>query len=152
MAHSDSVAFAVQSAKDLQEPLPEPPLPLDENAVVYWEQVLRSKPLSNWTPSDLLIACTLCRDLAAVEVLQEEIAEFGPVLVNEKKRRYSNPACNLLDQAQRRILAATRGLQIHAVATQGKTDHQGNKVAAARELAKKVDDADDLIARPGRLN
>ncbi|NMG56855.1 hypothetical protein [Aromatoleum aromaticum] len=81
-------------------------------------------------------------------MLQKEIADHGPVLVGDKNRRYSNPAYNLLDQAQRRILAATRGLQIHSVATQGKSDHQGQKNEKAREIAAQLEAADPLFARP----
>lgn len=144
---ANSTRFAAIAAQEASMALPEPPVHLDADALAFWEDVIRSKRVTAWTPSDLLIACSLCRDLALVEELQKEIAEHGLVLVGEK-RSYSNPACNLLDQAQRRILAATRGLQIHANATQGPSHHHGQKNTAARDIAAQIEAADDLIARP----
>ena len=128
--------------------MPAPPLPLSDEAAAFWPTILAAKRRSSWTDSDLLIACSLCRDLALMERLSREIEVDGPTLENKDGRYYPHPACTILDATQRRVLATARQLQVHAVATQGKTDHQGTKNAAARELQGKLSAADRLIARP----
>jgi phage terminase small subunit len=146
---SNSTQFAVETAKDLAAPLPTPPQHLDEHAATYWADVINSKRRSAWTPADLLVACQLCRDLAAVDVLSQELETYGAVLEDAKGKRYSNPAARLLDAATRRTLAASKHLQIHAHATQGRSQEQRGKNETARALQDKVTSADDLIARPG---
>ncbi|UCV27000.1 hypothetical protein [Ferribacterium limneticum] len=99
----------------------------------------------------MILACLLAKDLAALESLAEELANDGHVLTDNKGKKYAHPAANLLDQATRRTVTTCRALQIHAIATSGKTDHQGKKNETARGIAAKIDAADDLIPR-ARLN
>ena len=148
MAHANSTKFMLDEAAALGEPLPEPPQRLSDAAACYWETIVGAKRRSAWTDSDLLIACGLCRDLALVETLTEELDRDGPTLTNKEGRRYPHPAGTLLDSTQRRILATVRSLQIHALATQGKADHQAKKNETARGLKTTLDNVHDLIARP----
>lgn len=135
------------TAADLAQPLPEPPQRLDEHAMKFWKPTIESKRREAWTDSDLLTACMLCRDLAAVEILSEELELHGWVFETEKGRT-ANPAARLLDGASRRVLAAQKHLQIHSHATNGKSDHQHGKNQVARDLQKKIEATPDLIARP----
>ena len=146
---ANSLKFAQEEAAALAEPLPEPPQRLSEAARRFWPTVVSAKRRTAWTDSDLTIACSLCRDLALLDECTSELERNGLILVNEQSgRRYPNPAATILDAAQRRVLAATRGLQIHAGATTGKTDHQGQKNEKARELAQKLDNVHHLIRKP----
>ena len=147
MAHCDSVGFAVDTAKDLAKELPQPPQHLDDAAMQYWPVIVRAKRLSAWTDVDLALAASLARDLALIDRLAAELEAEGHTLTDGKGKKYAHPAANLLDQATRRTVTTSRALQIHAIATTGKSDHQGNKNEAARELAKKMASADDLIPR-----
>lgn len=148
MAHCDSVSFAVESAKALSEPLPEPPQHLDVQAMKFWPAIVTAKRRAAWTDADLVLAATIARDLAAIEALAEALASEGHILTDARGKKYAHPAANLLDQATRRSVATARALQIHAIATTGKTDHQGKKNEAARDLANKIGAADDdLIPR-----
>lgn len=152
MAHANSTKFALDEAQKLAEPLPEPPRPLTSDALRFWPTVVDSKRRSAWTQSDLTIACSLCRDLALIEKLADELEQDGPTLETKEGRRYPHPAGTLLDAAQRRVLATTRSLQIHAIATAGKSDHQGAKNEAARQLAGKLAVVSDLIPKASRMN
>lgn len=152
MAHADSIQFAVEEAQALGEPLPQPPQPLDDFLMPIWESIVRSKRRSAWTPADLQIAVRLARDLWTCEQLQKVLDEEGPVLVDSRGKKYPNPIANLIDQGTRRALAAMRQLQIHAVATSGKTDHQRQKNEQARDLADKLNNSHRLLAKPSALN
>lgn len=145
---SDSTGFAVNEAKALAEPLPLPPQRLDDAALQYWPAVVNAKRRTAWTDSDLLLACQLARDLAAIDDLSADLEKNGRVLLDNKGKRYGNPAANLLDQANRRIISTSRALQVHALASTGRVIDQGKKNEAARTIAAKIDAADDdLIAR-----
>lgn len=148
MPHFDSVEFAVTTAQEAAEPLPTPPQHIDERAYTYWPAVINSKRRSAWTESDLLVACQLCRDYAAVETLSADLETDGFTLLDAKGKRYTNPAARLLDAATRRIHAGVKTLQIHALATQGKSDHQRGKIEAARELQRNMAALGDLIPQP----
>lgn len=150
MARNDSVEFAVSEAKAMAEPLPEPPQALDDTALAYWPAVIESKRRTAWTQSDLIQACQLCRDYAAVEALNADLERDGQVLTAPSGRKYPNPAANLLDKAQRRALAIAKALQIHAIGTSGKTENQPKKNEAARDLAGKLATVSTLIARPNQ--
>lgn len=146
--HCDTPAFAVETAKALAEGLPNPPQALDDHAAKFWPSIVGSKRPTAWTESDLHLACQIARDLAAIEQLTEELQRDGRTLEDPKGKKYAHPAANMLDQAVRRAAATARAVQIHAIATTGKSDHQGKKNEAARDLAAKMASADsDLIPR-----
>lgn len=145
---SDSTRYALNEAKALAEGMPTPPQKLNADAVQYWPAIVGSKRATAWTDSDLLLACQLARDLAMIEQLSDTLEAEGDILTDAKGKKYAHPAGNLLDQASRRIISTQRALQLHAIATTGKTDHQGQKNATARDLAHKLAEADsDLIPR-----
>ena len=148
MARCDSTGFAVATAKSLSKPLPEPSQPLSDAALKHWPAIIKAKRLSAWTGVDLALATALACDLAAIETLTTKLATDGYVLTGDKGKQYAHPAAGLLDQAARRTVMTCRALQIHAIATTGKTDHQADKNEAARDLAGKLDNVHDLIPRP----
>lgn len=148
MPKADSHQFLTEQAKALAEPLPTPPQKLDETALVYWPAVIGSKARTYWTPIDLIVACQLCRDMAAAQLLAAEIETDGAILVDRAGKKYPHPAGRLLDAASRRILAANKSLQINSLCTNGKAEQQVNKNTVARDLAEKIQAADSLIPRP----
>lgn len=147
MAHCDSVEFAVETAKSLNEPLPTPTQNLDQRALDYWPAVIGAKRRNAWTDVDIALATTLARDLGAIEQLSEDLAHEGHVLTDARGKRYANPAANLLDQTTRRAANTARAIQIHAIATTGRVQDGAKKNEAAREIAAQVSAASDLIAR-----
>lgn len=148
MARCDSTAFAVDTAKALAKPLPEPTQALDDRAMKYWPAIIGAKRISAWTGVELALATALASDLAAIEMLIAELATDGHTLTDAKGKKYAHPAAGMLDQASRRTILTCRTLQIHAIATTGKTDHQGKKNTEARTIAGKLDNVHDLIQRP----
>ena len=145
---SSSTRFVTATAATLAEPLPTPPQTLDDHAMRFWRPTIESKRREAWTESDLLAACQLCRDLAAIEILSEELSANGYIIETERGKRIANPAARLLDAATRRLMYLQKHLQIHSLGTNGKTDHQVQKNQVARDLAKKLNASDHLIARP----
>lgn len=145
---ANSAKFAIEATAEALTPLPSPPQPLDDDAMHYWPQVLAGKRLSYWTSNDLIVACQIARDYAAIETLSKELEERGQTY-EVGGRIYANPAAALLDNANKRIGQNLRLVQAHSVATNGRIEGQRTKNAVAREVAAKVTAADSpLIARP----
>lgn len=152
MARADSIEFARETAQSLAEGLPVPPRKLSPDAAEFWATVIGSKRLAAWTDSDLILACSLARDLALAEKLSQQLDAEGHTLVNEDSGRvYAHPAAAMLDQANRRILSTIRSLQIHSLATNGRAEQQPAKNATAKQMAERNNNAGDLIARPLRV-
>ena len=148
MIRCDSTKFLTDQAAALASELPAPPQRLEEHALRFWKPTIESKRRDAWTESDLLTACQLCRDLAAVEALSEDLDNDGHVLIDQNGKKYPHPAGRMLDAATRRVLAAQKHLQIHAHATQGRSEEQRGKNEAVRDLKQKISAASELIARP----
>ena len=142
----------MEAAAGASMPTPPPPQRLDDHALRFWESTVNSKRRSAWTDSDLLSACQLCRDLAAVEILSADIEQEGYTLIDGKGKKYPNPAARLLDAATRRVLATQKHLQIHSLATNGKTEAQPNKNEAARAIKANVSTMNSLIPQPQQMN
>jgi hypothetical protein len=104
-----------------------------------------------WAQVDLLHAANLVRCLADIEVNRTAMLREGMV-----KAGKVNPRHGLLETLNRRAIALTRVLQLHAVATIGDNKDQSGAKAEAEKAAavlKKhgrpgADDVDALLARP----
>lgn len=150
MSSVNSRDFHFIEAQKRAEPLPSPPLKLKDAALQFWPVVINAKRRSAWTDADLVLACSLCRDLALLEKLADQIDDEGPTLVNDESGRcYQHPAAVMLDATTRRTLATARQLQIHSIATTGKTDHQAVKNETVRRDATPASKV-SYIKRPGQ--
>lgn len=148
-SRADGTKFAREAAAALSRPLPEPLLPLSDRAAKYWPRIIGSKQLTAWTDTDLDTAWGLCEDLAKLEELRL-VMQRQPSLVKDDKGRWiKHPAIKLIEETERRVQATKRHLQINGAATNGRSDHQRNKNATARNLALVISGSDDeLIPRP----
>lgn len=123
-------------------------MPLSERATKYWPRVIRSKRIEAWTDTDLDLAFGLCEDLATLEQLRLALQRQPALYKDDAGRVQKHPALDLIEELHRRILATNRALQINSAATNGRSDHQRGKNAAARDLAQLADEDDGLFARP----
>lgn len=139
--------FAREAAAEACEPFPLPPQKLDDAALHYWPHVLAGKRLSYWTSNDLVVACQIARDYAAMELLSEDIAEHGHTFT-ARGRQYPNPSVRILETVSTRIARNLRLVQAHSVATNGRIEGQRTKNAVAREITAKLGNSHALISRP----
>ena len=144
---SEGHHFAIETAQGLAEPLPTPPQHLSAGALRYWQAIIASKRRAAWSDNDLLLACQLARDYDAVETMTATLDDEGPVLTRPSGAKYQHPLCNLLDKANRRAVLTSKALQIHSLATNGRTEYQSDKNEAARTIAQQSDAPSHLIKR-----
>lgn len=112
-----------------------------------------------WARVDLMHAGNLARCLAAIDSNEAALAREGDMIGRGADKRV-NPRHALVETLNRRAIALTRVLQLHAVATIGeKSEGAGAAKQAAGSAASALDldpakgkfNSDDLLARPRRL-
>jgi len=139
---TDTAKAAVQAAQNAALPPLEPPacVSLRPGDRPFWERIVTSKARDNWTDVDLVTAAQLARAQADIEALQALVDAEGYVVDGKV-----NPAAQMLETLSKRTVALSRVLQVHALATVGRS---ADAVAAAKleRDARQADD-DDLIPR-----
>ena len=131
----------------LRAGLPEPPdhIDLPAETMPFWWSVVGAKAADSWTPPDLELAAELARTKADLERLRREIAEEGDIIEGK-----ISPRRKLEESLVTRAIRLTRALQVHALATVGRSGDQRQRNQAARDARDVADgiDDDDLIAPP----
>ncbi len=141
-ARTDTAKAAVEAAQNAALPPLDPPecVTLRPADRPFWDRIVLSKARDNWTDVDLVSAAQLARAQSDIEELQRQIDVDGYVVDGK-----INPAAQMLETLSKRAIALTRVLQVHALATVGRSAD----VAPAAKLERdaRQDDDDDLIPR-----
>lgn len=135
---------AVETFKNAALGLPAPPDHLQESDWPFWEAVVSAKRKEAWSELDLEQAANLAQTLADIRRLQSDIHTEGHILDGKR-----NPKHDILDTLTKRSLALTRLLQIHSLATNGKSSAQGARNQAFREAREAMEGDDDEGLIPG---
>ena len=119
---------------------PEPPahVHVPEEAMPHWRSVVSAKAPDSWTPADLSLAGELARTFADLENLRRGIRAEGDLIGGKV-----NPLHKLADTLTTRAIRLTRLLQVHALATQGRSGDQSKRNKAAREARDTAENAGD---------
>lgn len=116
----------------------------------FWLSVVNARARDRWNDADLELAANLARCKADIERIHAELEEEGDTIKNDRGTMIVNPKHTLLETLNRRAVALSKALQVHAEATQGKSREQvkANKAQkSATETLKKAA-KEGLIARP----
>ncbi|MGV7194307.1 hypothetical protein [Xanthomonas axonopodis] len=142
---ADSATAAVEATKNAALPMLGPPahVRLSAAALKFWPRVIANRARDRWNDLDLTNAAELARLYADIERLRALIDKQGDVLGDGRP----HPAHKLLEAAGRRAVALARMIQVHAEATQGRAQDQGNalKLENQARAATQQRDDDDLI-------
>ena len=141
-ARTDTAKAAVQAVQNAALPPLEPPacVVLREGDQAFWERIVKSKARDNWTDVDLVTAAQLARAQADIETLQKQVDTDGYIVDGKV-----NPAAQMLEMLSKRAVSLTRVLQIHSLATVGRSADAAASAKLERE-ARQVED-DELIPR-----
>jgi hypothetical protein len=143
-----------QAAAGWPEPPPGSGLRPTERRV--WDAIMVARLPQQWAQVDLLHAANLARCLADINSNRAKLLKEGMVVKTPSGPKV-NPRHALLETLNRRAIALTRVLQLHAVATAGpKREQAGSKgeaeaAAAALKQNRGAADVDQLLAQPRRL-
>lgn len=132
---SDSAAAAVQAARNAALGPLNPPahVALPEAARPFWDAIMRNKARDRWNEVDLAHAATMARAQADVQRLLAEISAEGD-MVDDKV----NPKHALVEKLNRRVMSLSSLIQVHAEATVGRVQNQGNALQLERQAEGNV--------------
>lgn len=139
-ARTDTAKAAIKATQNATLPPIDPPTCINLRPAdrPFWDRIITSKARDNWTDIDLVTAGHLARAQADIETLQKQIDIDGYVLDGKV-----NPAAQMLETLSKRAIALTRVLQVHALATVGRS---ADTVDAAKlERDARQNDDDELI-------
>ncbi len=141
-ARTDTAKAAVQAAQNAAQPPIVPPacVTLRPGDHPFWERIVQSKARDNWTDVDLVSAAQLARAQADIETLQATVDAQGYIVEGK-----INPAAQMLETLVKRAVALTRVLQVHAIATVGRSPDTADAARLERQARQQADD--DLIPR-----
>ncbi|MEX0624569.1 hypothetical protein [Saccharospirillum sp.] len=151
----NSTTETAKAFQDTAEGLIQPPphVNLRSQDWPHWESVTTAKARDAWTTADLEIAAQLARTMADIPRLRSEIDIEGDTIVQPGTgNTVVNPRHKILDAAVKRSITLTRLLQIHPLATQGRSADQAGRNQAQRQTSDTAESMkdDDLIATPAK--
>lgn len=144
---SDSAAAAVAAHQAAAlGPLPPPECAsLRKCDVPYWNAIMQARARDTWTEADLILAATMARAQADIQMLHGDIERIGPITSAANGQPIISAEVKLQELLTRRVMALARILHVHAEATLG--DARDGAKALANERAARLQDDDDLIPR-----
>lgn len=136
-ARTDTAKAAIRATQNAAKPPIEPPACINLRPAdrPFWDRIVSSKARDNWTEIDLVTASHLARAQADIEMLQQQIDSDGYVIDGKV-----NPAAQMLETLSKRAIALTRVLQVHALATVGRSADTVGAAKLEREAAQFDDD------------
>ena len=107
-------------------PQPPPHITILPEIMPFWESVVTAKAYESWNATDLEHAAVLARCKYELERLTLKVAK-------SKKPVVDNDTHRIIDNLTRRVVALSRLLHIHALATVGQSADQRKKNQTHKE-------------------
>jgi hypothetical protein len=149
-ARIDSATEAVRvMAKAATEIQPPPNVPLAEDDLPFFLNVVAEFARSEWTDHQLELAAMLARTMADLVREQSLLRDEGGVSKTEKGTPVANPRKSIVQMHASSILSFRRSLALHARAVQGEARDTAKRRDAAKDIEGDNPLEDDLLARPG---
>lgn len=148
-ARIDSAAEAVRvMAKATTEIQPPSNVPLDEEDLPFFHNVIAEYARSEWSSHQLELAAMLARTMADLTREQKLLRDEGGVAYSEKGTPVANPRKSIVQMHASSILSFRRSLSLHARAQAGEARDVAKRRGAAKEIEGDNPLEDDLLARP----
>ena len=121
---SDSAKAAVQAAQNAAQGPLRPPghVTLPDEALPFWEALMRNRPRHRWNEADLATAALLAVTQMQAQALMADVENIATV-----------------DKLARRIALLSKLLNVHAEATIGRAQAQGKTLELEREAEAEHD-------------
>ena len=149
-ARIDSAAEAVRvMAKAVEEIQPPANVPLDQEDIPFFRNVIAEYARSEWSSHQLELAALLARTMADLTREQKLLRDEGGVAFSEMGTPVANPRKSIVQMHASSILSFRRSLSLHARAQAGEARDVAKRRDAAKEIESDNPLDDDLLARPG---
>ncbi|MBY3333757.1 terminase small subunit [Rhizobium laguerreae] len=148
-ARIDSATEAVRvMAKATKEIQPPSNVPLDEEDLPFFRNVIAEYARSEWSSHQLELAAMLARTMADLTREQKLLRDEGGIAKSEKGTPVANPRKSIVQMHASSILSFRRSLSLHARAQAGEARDVGKRRGAAKSIEGDNPLEDDLLARP----
>lgn len=147
-ARIDSAEEAVRvMASAIVEIQPPANVPLDEQDVPFFRNVISEYARSEWSAHQLELAAMLARTMADLTREQKLLRDEGGVAYSEKGTPVANPRKSIVQMHASSILSFRRSLALHARAQVGEARDAAKRRDAAKDIETDNPLEDDLLAR-----
>jgi hypothetical protein len=148
-ARIDSAAEAVRvMAKATTDIQPPANVPLDDEDLPFFRNVIAEYARSEWSAHQLELAAMLARTMTDLTREQQLLREEGGVAYSEKGTPVANPRKSIVQMHASSILSFRRSLSLHARAQAGEARDVAKRRGAAKNIEGDNPLEDDLLARP----
>lgn len=157
-ARSDSAAGLTEITQGALSGSPKPPagVTISDAVQPFWELVTTAKAKRAWTKNDLVMAAEVARCMYRLEVISAELEkDLSLSLVpetedGEPEMFDSKEMEKRADTLAKRVRMLSAHLQIHAEATQGKSNKQVDQNSAHKQASNfsEPTENDGLLAKP----
>ena len=142
-----AVAVMLKAAKRLNPPAH---APLDDDALPFWNEIIKAKAVSEWNDHDLTCASDLANAMAQLVENRRVLRVEGEVLKPEGGKEFANPRVAVVHGLHAQIKSGRQSLYIH-----GRAAGEARDVSKRRTHAQEIEagsplagDDEDLLARP----
>jgi hypothetical protein len=148
-ARIDSASEAVRVMRAASAPIVPPPhVPLDNEDLPFFANVIAEFARSEWTAHQLELAAMLARTMADLNREQIALREEGAVATSERGTPVVNPRKAVVQMHAATILSFRRSLALHARAQGGEARDVAKRRSGAKAIEADNPLDDDLLARP----
>lgn len=148
-ARIDSASEAVRvMGKATAEISPPSNVPLDDEDLSFFHNVIAEYARSEWSAHQLELAAMLARTMADLTREQRLLRDEGGVSYSEKGTPVANPRKSIVQMHASSILSFRRSLSLHARAQAGEARDVAKRRSAAKEIEGDNPLDDELLARP----
>ena len=112
----------------------------------FWVEFLTSRPVTEWAKSDLVLLAEYCRMSVLIAEVHKDLEREGVYDFTDKGKRVRSSSLDVLSMLQGSRAQLLGKLRL-ATAVEDKRVSQAH-AKKVQEVAAKIADADDLIARP----
>lgn len=119
---------------------------LDDEYLVYFDNVIAEFAKSEWTQHQLEIACMLARSIGDLNTEQKTLRQEGYISVRENGTTVENPRSRVVKSLTGDILSLRRSLALHARARGGEARDIAKK--KLQGLEQQAGEYDDMLAPP----
>jgi hypothetical protein len=140
-----AVAVMAKAAREIQPPSN---VPLTDEDLPFFANVIDEFARSEWTAHQLELAAMLARSMADLNREQQELRREGFVTVRQNGTTSENPRARIVKSLTGDIYAGRRSLSLHGRAVKGEGRDVGKRNAQAKQIEADNPLEDDLIARP----
>ena len=133
----DSAAGQIAAFHGAATPV-EPPEKLKVAEMKIWHEITATRARQDWTPADLRHAVNLCRTFVLIEKLHKTLA----------RAESPEKVVGQIEKLTRLSLSMSAKLQIHALATVGRSADAVQRNTAQREAGLMLSGIEKYIKRP----